>query len=180
MPATTGPNRLQRELTPKQPDQVGVTDITCIRTHEAWLYLPVGIDLCPRVVVGWSMNSTMATELVRYAKVMVVWRTRPKTPVMIHSDQASHFGCDDFNRWCTDNQLVLSMSRRGNCWDDAVTESFFSSLKKERIKRLIRAPRQDAKSGVFDYIEGFYDRVRRNSHLDQLTPLASGQLQTGS
>lgn len=180
MPATTAPNRLQREFTVALPDQVWVTDITYIRTQEGWLYLTVVIDLYSRAVVGWSMNSTMATELVLDALMMAVWRRRPKTPVMIHSDQGSQFGSVDFNRWCKDNHLVPSMSRRGNCWDNAVAESFFSSLKKERIKRRIYATRQEARSDVFDYIEGFYNRVRRHSHLDQLSPLAFEQLRTGS
>ena len=180
MPATTAPNRLQREFTVALPDQVWVTDITYIRTYEGWLYLTVVIDLYSRAVVGWSMNATMATELVLNALMMAVWRRRPKAPVMIHSDQGSQFGSDDFNRWCKDNHLVPSMSRRSNCWDNAVAESFFSSLKKERIKHHIYATRQDAKSDVFDYIEGFYNRVRRHSHLDQLSPLAFEQLRTGS
>ena len=180
MPSTTAPNRLQREFTVALPDQVWVTDITYIRTYEGWLYLTVVIDLYSRAVVGWSMNSTMATELVLDALMMAVWRRRPKAPVMIHSDQGSQFGSDDFNRWCKDNQLTPSMSCRGNCWDNAVAESFFSSLKKERIKRRIYASRQEAKSDVFDYIEGFYNRVRRHSHLDQLSPLAFEQLRTGS
>lgn len=179
-PAATAPNRLQREFTVALPDQVWVTDITYIRTYEGWLYLTVVIDLYSRMVVGWSMNATMATELVLDALMMAVWRRRPKMSVMIHSDQGSQFGSDDFNRWCADNKLLPSMSRRGNCWDNAVAESFFSSLKKERIKRRIYATRQEAKSDVFDYIEGFYNRVRRHSHLDQLSPLAFEQLQTGS
>jgi putative transposase len=178
--ATTAPNRLQREFTVAQPDQVWVTDITYIRTYEGWLYLAVVLDLYSRAIVGWSMQPTMATELVLDALMMAVWRRRPKNPVMIHSDQGSQFGSDDFNRWCKDNALVPSMSRRGNCWDNAVAESFFSSLKKERIKRRIYASRQEAKSDVFDYIEGFYNRVRRHSHLDQMSPLAFEQLQTGS
>ena len=186
MPSTTAPNLLQREFTVALPDQVWVTDITYIRTHEGWLYLTVVIDLYSRAVVGWSMQSTMATQLVLDALMMAVWRRHPKNPVMIHSDQGSQFGSDDFNRWCKDNHLVPSMSRRGNCWVDlgfchnAVAESFFSSLKKERIKRRIYASRQEAKSDVFDYIEGFYNRVRRHSHLDQMSPLAFEQLQTGS
>ena len=179
VPSATAPNLLQREFTVAQPDQVWVTDITYIRTYEGWLYLTVVIDLYSRIVVGWSMNSTMATELVLDALTMAVWRRRPKTPVMIHSDQGSQFGSDDFARWCKDNHLVPSMSRRGNCWDNAVAESFFSSLKKERIKRRIYASRQEAKSDVFDYIESFYNRVRRHSHLDQLSPLAFEQLRTG-
>lgn len=180
MPSTTAPNLLQREFTVAQPDQVWVTDITYIRTYEGWLYLTVVIDLYSRAVVGWSMKSTMATELVLDALMMAVWRRRPEAPVMIHSDQGSQFGSDEFNRWCKDNHLVPSMSRRGNCWDNAVAESFFSNLKKERIKRRIYASRQEAKSDVFDYIEGFYNRVRRHSHLDQMSPLAFEQLQTGS
>ena len=126
------------------------------------------------------MKSTMATELVLDALMMAVWRRRPKKPLMIHSDQVSHFGSDEFNRWYKDNHLVPSMSRRGTCWDNAVAESFFSNLKKERIKRRIYASRQRAKSVVFDYIEDFYNRVRRHSHLGQMSPLAFEQLQTGS
>ena len=180
LPATAAPNRLQREFTVTLPNQVWVTDITYIRTHEGWLYLTAVIDLYSRMVVGWSMNSSMATELVLDALTMAVWRRRPTGPVMIHSDQGSQFGSDDFARWCKDNQLVPSMSRRGNRWDNAVAESFFSSFKNERIKRQIYATRQDAKSDVFDYIEGFYNRIRRHSHLDQLSPLAFEQLRNGS
>ncbi len=121
LPATTAPNRLQRGFTVALPNQVWVTDITYIRTHEGWLYLTAVIDLYSRMVVGWSMNSTMATELVLDALTMAVWRRRPKTPVMKHCDQGSQFGSDDFARWCKDNQLVPSMSRRGNCWDTQST-----------------------------------------------------------
>lgn len=180
LPATAAPNRLQREFTVTLPNQVWVIDITYIRTHEGWLYLTAVIDLYSRMVVGWAMNASMATELVLDALTMAVWRSRPTGPVMIHSDQGSQFGSDDFARWCKDNQLVPSMSRRENCWDNAVAESFFSSLKKERIKRHIYATRQDAKSDVFDYIEGFYNRIRRHSHLYQLSPLAFEQLRNGS
>ena len=126
------------------------------------------------------MNSNMVTELVLDALMMAVWRRRPKTAVMMHFDQGSQFESDEFNRWCKNNKLVPSMSRRGNCWDNAVAESFFSSLKKERIKWRIYAYRQEAKSDVFDYIEDFYNRARRHSHLNQLSPLAFEQLRTGS
>lgn len=179
-PAVAAPNRLRRQFTVAHPDQAWVTDITYIRTYEGWLYLAVVIDLYSRTVVGWSMKPTMATELVLDALTMAVWRRRPKAEVIIHSDQGSQFASDDFNRWCKDNALLASMSRRGNCWDNAVAESFFSSLKKERIKRQIYRTRDDAKSDVFDYIEGFYNRVRRHSHLDLLSPLAFEQLRTGS
>ena len=112
--------------------------------------------------------------------MMAVWRIRPKTPVMIYSDQGSQFGSDGLNRRCKDNQLVSSMSRRENCWDNAVGESFFSSLKKERIKRRIHACWREAKADVFDYIEGFCNRVRRHSSLSQPSPLAFEHLRTGS
>ena len=157
-----------------------MTDITYIRTYEGWLYLTVVIDLYSRRVVGWAMGSSMATDLVLDALMMAVWRRRPKTSVTIHSDQGIQFGSDDFNRWCKDNRLVPSMIRRGNCWDNAVAESFFSSLKKERVKRRIYATREEARSDVCDYIEGFYNRVRRHSHLDQLSPMDFEQLRTGS
>ena len=123
------------------------------------------------LVVGWSMDARMQTSLVLDALTMAVWRRRLKSSVIIHSDQGSHFGSDEFNRWCKDNRLSPSMSRRGNCWDNAVAESFFSSLKSEQIKKRIYATRAQAKSEIFDYIEGFYNRVRRHKHLDQLSPL---------
>jgi putative transposase len=123
-----------------------------------WLYLAVVIDLYSRAVVGWSMKSTMATEIVLDALLMAVWRRRPKKPIIIHSDQGSQFYSDDFARWCKEHQLVPSMSRRGNCYDNAVAESFFNNLKKERVKRKIYAAREEARSDIFDYIEVFYSR----------------------
>jgi putative transposase len=179
-PATTAPNRLAQQFTTAVPDQAWVTDITYIRTYEGWLYLAVVLDLYSRTVVGWAMKPSMMTELVLDALMMAVWRRRPKQPVIIHSDQGSQFGSDDFTRWCKDNRLVTSMSRRGNCYDNAVAESFFSSLKKERIKRRIYATRAEAKSDIFDYIEGFYNRTRRHSHLGQLSPFAFEQLPSGN
>ena len=138
------------------------------------------VDLFARKVVGWSMKPTLSRELALDALLMAVWRRKPEQRVIVHSDQGSQFGSDDFKRFCAAHNLQPSMSRRGNCWDNAVAESFFSSLKKERIKRRIYATRQEAKSDVFDYIEGFYNRVRWHSHLDQLSPLAFEQLRTGS
>ena len=178
-PSIASPNRLQQQFTIDQPDAAWVTDITYIRTYEGWLYLAVVIDLYSRKVVGWSMKPTMATEIVLDALLMAGWRRKPKHPVIIHSDQGSQFGSDDFARWCKDNRLIPSMSRRGNCYDNAVAESFFSSLKKERIKRKIYATREEAKSDIFEYIEVFYNRKRRHSHLNQMSPMAFEQLQNG-
>ena len=126
------------------------------------------------------MNATMATELVLKAFRMALLCRPAKAPAMIHSGQASQFGSNYFNRWCKDNHLVPSVSLPGNCWSKAVAESFLSSLKKERIKRRIYVSRQETKSDAFDYIEGFYNRVRREGHLDQLSPLAFKQIRTRS
>jgi putative transposase len=170
-PAQVAPNQLERQFQHDEPDHAWVTDITYIRTHEGWLYLAAVLDLHSRAVVGWSMGARMQTSLVLDALTMAVWRRKPKDSVIIHSDQGSQFGSDEFNRWCKDNRLSPSMSRRGNCWDNAVAESFFSSLKSEQIKKRIYQTRAEAKSEIFDYIEGFYNRVRRHKHLDQLSPL---------
>lgn len=169
-PSLVAPNQLQRQFQHDEPDQAWVTDITYIRTHEGWLYLAAVLDLHSRAVVGWSMGSRMQTGLVLDALTMAVWRRRPKDSVIIHSDQGSQFGSDEFNRWCKDNRLSPSMSRRGNCWDNAVAESFFSNLKSEQIKKRIYSTRAEARSDIFDYIEGFYNRVRRHKHLAQLSP----------
>ena len=126
------------------------------------------------------MKPTMKTDIVLDALLMAIWRRKPKQPVIIHSDQGSQFASDDFSRWCKDNRLIPSMSRRGNCYDNAVAESFFSSLKKEIIKKKIYATRQDAQSEIFQYIEVFYNRKRRHSHLNQLSPMAFELLQFGS
>jgi len=179
-PAIAAPNRLLQQFTVSKPDAAWVTDITYIRTYEGWLYLAVVIDLYSRTVIGWSMKPTMKTDIVLDALLMAVWRRKPKHPVIIHSDQGSQFASDDFARWCKDNRLIPSMSRRGNCYDNAVAESFFSSLKKEIIKKKIYATRQDAQSAIFEYIEVFYNRKRRHSHLNQLSPMAFELLQFGS
>lgn len=179
-PAMAAPNHLQQQFTVNKPDETRVTDITYIRTDEGWLYLAVVIDLYSRAIIGWSMKPRMVTEIALDALLMAVWRRKPKQPVIIHSDQGSQFGSDDFVRWCKDDKLTPSMSRRGNCYDNAVAESFFSNLKKERIKRKIYSTREEAKSDIFDYIQVFYNRKRRHSHANQLSPLAFEQLQIGS
>lgn len=166
------PNRLNRAFSVDRPDHVWVTDITYIRTWQGWLYLAVVMDLNARKIVGWSMKPTLARELVLDALLMAVWRRHPRQPVMVHSDQGSQYGSDEWIRFCRANRLEPSMSRRGNCWDNAVAESFFSSLKKERIKKRIYKTRNLARADVFDYIEMFYNRTRRHSHLGGLSPEA--------
>jgi putative transposase len=120
---------LQQQFEVSRPDEVWVTDITQIRTYEGWLYVAVVVDLYSRAVVGWSMHANMRTEVVLDAMLMAKWRRQPQKPVMIHSDQGSQFGSDEFSRWCKENNLITSMSRCGNCYDNAVAESFFSNLK---------------------------------------------------
>jgi len=171
-PSIIAPNKLQREFTVEKPDVAWVTDITYLRTWQGWLYLAVVVDLYSRKVVGWSMKPTLARELVLDALIMAVWRRRPQSRVMIHSDQGSQYGSDDWLRFLKANNLEPSMSRRGNCWDNAVAESFFSSLKKERVKKRIYKTRDLARADVFDYIEMFYNRTRRHSHLGGISPEA--------
>ena len=174
-PSIIAPNRLQREFTVERPDRAWVTDITYIRTWQGWLYLAVVLDLFARKVVGWSMKPTLAKELVLDAILMAVWRRKPTQTVIIHSDQGSQYGSDDWLRFCREHNLDASMSRRGNCWDNAVAESFFSSLKKERIKKRIYKTRDLARADIFDYIEVFYNRQRRHSHLGGVSPEAFEQ-----
>jgi putative transposase len=171
-PSIITPNKLDREFTVDLPDRAWVTDITYIRTWQGWLYLAIVVDLYSRKVVGWSMKPTLARELVLDALVMAVWRRRPHHKVLIHSDQGSQYSSDDWLRFCQHHNLEPSMSRRGNCWDNAVAESFFSSLKKERIKKRIYKTRDLARADVFDYTEVFYNRNRRHSHLGGVSPEA--------
>ena len=116
------------------------------------------------------MKSTLTRDLVLDALLMAIWRRRPKHPVIVRSDQGSQYGSDDAVRFCKDHGLIPSMSRRGNCFDNAVAELFFSGLKKERIRRRIYQSREEARADAFDYIEVFYNRNRRHSHLGQVSP----------
>ncbi|WP_202864735.1 IS3 family transposase [Trabulsiella odontotermitis] len=174
-PSVVAPNRVQQQFTVVRANQVWVTDITYIRTWQGWLYLAVVIDLFARNVVGWSMKPTLSRELALDALMMAVWRRKPDGEVIVHSDQGSQYGSDDWQRFCRANNLAPSMSRRGNCWDNAVAESFFSSLKKERIRKRIYKTRDLARADIFDYIEVFYNRARRHSHLGGVSPEAFEQ-----
>lgn len=171
-PSIIAPNRLQRVFTVDAPNTAWVTDITYIRTWQGWLYLAVVVDLYARKVVGWSMKPSLSKELALDALLMAIWRRKPAGRVVVHSDQGSQYGSDDFKRFCHANNLEPSMSRRANCWDNAVAESFFSSLKKERIRKRIYKTRDLARADIFDYIEVFYNRTRRHSHLGGVSPEA--------
>jgi putative transposase len=130
----------------------------------------VVVDLYSRKVVGWSMKPTLAREIVLDALMMAIWRRRPKGTVIVHSDQGSQYGSDDWLRFLKANNMEPSMSCSGNCWDNAVAESFFSSLKKERIKKRIYKTRDLARADVFDHIEMFYNGTSRHSYLGGVSP----------
>jgi putative transposase len=170
VPSVVAPDRVEREFTVGEPDRVWVTDITYIRTWEGWLYLAAVVDLFSRKVAGWSMQATLVRDLVLDAILMAVWRRKPEAGLVIHSDQGSQYGSDDWHRFCRAHGLTPSMSRRGNCWDNAVAESFFSSLKKERVRRKIYQTKEEAKADLFDYIEMFYNSKRRHSHIGGVSP----------
>lgn len=168
-PATLIPNVLERNFTVARPNKVWVTDITYVRTWQGWLYLAVVMDLFSREIVGWATRPTLGRELALDAVLMAVRRRHPSHAV-IHSDQGSQYGSDAWRRFCQTNHLEPSMSRRGNCWDNAVAESFFSSLKKERIKKRIYKNRDMATADIADYIDSFYNRTRRHSHVGGVSP----------
>ncbi len=159
------PNRLQRQFNPDAPDERWVTDITYIRTHEGWLYLAVVVDLFSRKIIGWSMQSRMTKDIVLNALLMAVWRRNPEKQVLVHSDQGSQYTSHEWQSFLKSHGLEGSMSRRGNCHDNAVAESFFQLLKRERIKKKIYGTREEARSDIFDYIEMFYNSKRRHGSL---------------
>lgn len=169
--SVVAPNHLQQQFDVAQPDKAWVTDITYIRTHEGWLFLAVVLDLFSRRVIGWAMQPRMERDLVIRALLMAVWRRKPDERVIIHSDQGSQFTSHEWQSFLKANNLECSMSRRGNCHDNAVAESFFQLLKRERIKRKIYPTREEARSDIFDYIEMFYNTRRRHGYNEQQSPV---------
>lgn len=166
------PNTLDRQFEIDQPNKAWVTDFTYIRTYEGWLYLTIVLDLFSRQVVGWSMKNNPRADLVIDALLMAIWRRKPKERILIHSDQGIQYTCSDWRKFLEDHNLEASMSRRGNCHDNAVAESFFSLLKTERIKKRIFKTRSEARAEIFDYIEFFYNPRRRHGNNGGLSPMA--------
>ncbi|EHA0399525.1 IS3 family transposase [Salmonella enterica] len=164
------PDRLQRQFNPDAPDERWVTDITYIRTHEGWLYLAVVVDLFSRKVIGWSMQPRMTKEIVLNALLMALWRRNPQKAVLVHADQGSQYTSYEWQSFLKSHGLEGSMSRRGNCHDNVVAESFFQLLKRERIKKKIYGTREEARSDIFDYIEMFYNSKRRHGSSDKMPP----------
>ena len=165
------PNILCQEFAVEQLNTTWVTDITHIPTLEGWLYVAMVMDLCSRRIVGWSMQATMHRDLVIQALLSARWRRMPTNTVIIHSDQGSQYASNDWSAFCRDNGFTPSMSRRGNCYDNAAMESFFASMKKERTRRYRYRTRDEAKSAIFDYVEVFYNRKRRHEYLGQRSPV---------
>jgi len=170
VPAVVAPNHLQQKFDVKTPNNTWVTDITYIRTYEGWLYLAVVVDLFSRRVIGWSMQSRMQTDLVIKALLMALWHRKPENEVFVHSDQGSQYTSMEWQRFLGDHNLICSMSRRGNCHDNAVAESFFQLLKRERVKRKIYKTREDARRDIFDYIEMFFNPKRKHGYNGNLSP----------
>jgi transposase InsO family protein len=159
-----------RQFEPTEPNAAWVADITYVPTREGWLYLAVVVDLFSRLVVGWSMDATMTSRLVVDAVSMAVAGRRPGVGLVAHSDRGSQYASEHHRRALGEAGATCSMSRRGNCWDNAPAESFFASLKKELIHGEDYATREDAQASIFEYVEVFYNRVRRHSALGYLTP----------
>ena len=164
------PNLLNRQFKVKEPDKVYVSDITYIWTHEGWLYLAVVLDLFSRQVVGWALSNRMSKKLIMDALRMAIWRRRPASDLMFHSDRGSQYCSKDFQKMLKTYGMVSSMSRKGNCWDNSVAESFFGSLKTERVFSSSYKTREDAKRDIVDYIEMFYNSNRRHSYLGYISP----------
>jgi putative transposase len=170
-------NLLDRQFTAPAPNQRWVADFTYIWTAEGWLYVAVVLDLFSRRAVGWSMQATMTAQLVTDALMMAIWRRGRPDALLHHSDRGSQYASEPFQRLMTDQGVSCSMSRAGNVWDNAAMESFFSSMKTERVARKVYRTRDDARADVFDYIERFYNPKRRHSTLGYLSPMEFEQMQ---
>jgi putative transposase len=171
-PFPIAPNVLARQFERAAPDQAWVTDITYISTGEGWLYLAVILDLCSRFAVGWAMSARITDELTLAALGMALARRRPPQGLLHHSDRGSQYASGDYRQVLAQHGIVCSMSRRGDCWDNAVAESFFATLKVELVHDAMWETRATARTELFDYIERFYNGQRRHSALGYLSPRA--------
>ena len=163
-------NLVERAFHIDRPDQGDAADITYLSTQEGWLYLAVVIDLCTRKVVGWSMSSRMKSQLVCDALHMAIWRRQPKAGLIHHSDRGSQYASKAFRRLLKARDIEGSMSRKGDCWDNAVVESFFGSLKQERVQWRNYQSRYEAQQDILGYISMFYNSHRLHSYLGYVSP----------
>jgi len=163
-------NVLDRQFEATAPNQRWVADFTYIWTDEGWLYVAVVMDLFSRRIVGWSMSSEMTAQLVTDALVMALWRRGKPQELLHHSDRGSQYTSEQFQRLLTEQGITCSMSRQGDVWDNAAMESFFSSLKTERVNGKVYSTRNQARADVFDYVERFYNARRRHSTIGFVSP----------
>jgi len=163
-------NRLKRDFKVSKPNRAWVSDITYVFTDEGWLYLAVFIDLFSRKVVGWSMSARMTADIVVDAFRMALFRQKRKAPKLVHSDRGSQYASEAFRKELKAYKCKRSMSRKGDCWDNAVAESFFGTLKTELLHRENYKTREQARLSIFDYIEMFYNRKRLHSYLNYVSP----------
>ena len=164
------PNLLERNFITEAADKVWVSDITYLATRMGWLYLTVIIDLFSRMVVGWALSSSLSHEMVVTALKRAIRRRRPGKDLIFHSDRGVQYACTDFRKELGKHGFVQSMSRKGDCWDNAVAESFFGVMKTELVYHQRYEGYQDTLHSIFEYIEVFYNRQRKHSTLGYLTP----------
>lgn len=169
-PHSAVPNRLDRQFEVARPNQWWVSDITYVHTHEGFVFLAVVMDLFARNIVGWSMSDRITDQLALDALTMAYWRRQPNQTVQLHTDQGSQYTSGRCQRLLKTLNIKPSMSRRGNCHDNAVAESFFANLKKEKTRRQQYRTRNDARAAMFEYIEMFYNPKRRHTHNGRVAP----------
>ena len=166
------PNLLERDFSAQRPNSKWVSDITYIFTKEGWLYLTVIIDLFNRMVVGWAMSNSLRAEETTIAALKHAYnRFNPGPGLIFHSDRGVQYACTDFKEQLEKYKMIQSMSAKGDCWDNAVAESFFSTLKKEEVYRNNYQDRWHARQSIFSYIEIFYNRTRKHSYLGNKSPV---------
>jgi len=173
--ASIAPNRLGRDFTAFEPNTKWVSDTTYVWTTEGWLYVAVILDLFSGLFVGWAMDQRNDEELVRRAFEMALLRRSPPTEMLLHSDQGSPYTAIGYLSRLAERGILVSMSRTGDCYDNAAMESFFSTLKGECVERSTFQTRQEAREAIFEYIECFYNRVRRHSTLKYVSPMVYEQ-----
>ena len=164
-------NLLNRVFKVERPNSHWVGDISYLWTKEGWLYLAIVIDLYSRAVIGWSVDKRMTTNLIEEALLQAIWRRTPQSGLMFHSDRGSQYASESFKRLLRMHQITSSMSRKGNCWDNAVAESFFKTIKTELTYHCSYATKEEAKLSIFEYIEVFYNRKRLHSSIGYMAPM---------
>jgi len=165
-------NLLDRRFDSWEPNQAWVGDITYVSTNEGWLYLAVVMDLASRRIVGWSMSHTIDAKLVCAALTVAYWQRKPAAGLLVHTDRGRQYASHEYRRLAADFGVTMSMSRKGNAWDNAAMESFFKTLKVERIYQVRYETRAQARLDIVDWIEGYYNRVHMHTAIGFLAPVA--------